>query len=121
MENSDIIAFFIPLVVAVAGVAWLFFVIRYFVLSHKHDSYIEKNFPELSETESLSVFGRNRNVFSVHMNTLSSTKATPDEYVSIIRRKIRYSLLGAFLSISLVPVGLIGLLVLFLAMRYWLI
>ena len=119
IEDNDIIAFFMSLVLIVVVVMWFFFVIRYFVLGYKHDSYIEKHFPELTKTESLSIFGINHDVFSICMNILSSTKAAPDEYVSVMRRKIRYSILGALLSLTVVPIGLFALLVLFLALRYW--
>ena len=120
MEDNDIIAFFVPLVGVVVAVMWFFFVIRYFVLGYKHDSYLEKNYPDISKTESLSIFGLNHDVFSICMNILSSTKAAPDEYISIIRRKMRYSILGVLLSLTVVPIGLFALLVLFLALRYWL-
>jgi hypothetical protein len=120
MEDNDIIAIFVPLMAAVVFVTWSFFVIWYIVLSYKHDLYIEKNFPELTEMESLSIFGRNRNLVNVCMNIFSSNKAAPDEYVSIIRKKIRYSLLGAFSSMTVLPFGLFIFLVLILALRYWL-
>lgn len=120
MDDSDIMAFFAPLVAAVVVVTWFFYVIRYIVLCYKHDSYIKKNFPELSKTESLSVFGDNWDVASVFINIFSSTKAAPDEHVPIMRRKIRYSIYGIFLSMSVLPIGLWILIELFLALRYWL-
>jgi len=54
------------------------------------------------------------------MNIFSPTKVAPDENVSIMRRKIRYSIYGIFLSMTVLPFVLITLIVLFLALRYWL-
>jgi len=120
MEDSVIIAAYVRFVAAIVVVAWLTFVLRATILSYRHDKYIEKNFPEISKTETLSVFAANWELGSSLMNTFSSTKAAPDEYVSIMRRKIRYSIYGIFLSMTVLPIGLFVLLVFFLALRYWL-
>ena len=86
--------------------------------TYAHDA--EKKFPELSKTESLSIFGDNWDVASVFMNIFSSTKASPDEYVANMRRNIRYSFYCIFLSMTVLPIGLFIILVFFLALRYWL-
>lgn len=120
MENSVITDVYACFIIAIVVITWLFFALRAFILSHKHDSYIEKNFPELSKTESLSMFSANWNVESAVINIFSSTKTAPDKYTSIMRRKIRHSIYGIFLSMTVLPFGLYALLVLFGALRHWL-
>jgi hypothetical protein len=120
MEDSVITDVYACFIIAIVVITWLSFALRAFILSYKHDSYIEKNFPELSKTESLSVFSANWDVGSVVMNIFSSTKTAPDEYASIMRMKIRHSIYGIFLSMTVLPFGLYALLVLFWALRYWL-
>jgi hypothetical protein len=120
MEDTNSIGPFLSFGIVIVFGTWLFFVIMSYVLAYKHDSYVKKHFPKLAKTESVSVFGGNWNGISSVMNIFSSTKTAPDEYVSIMRRKIRYSLFGMFLSITLLPFGGFMLLLLVLALRYWL-
>jgi hypothetical protein len=113
MEDSVITDVSACFIIAIVFLSCLTFAIWSMILSYKHDSYIKKNFPELSKTESLSVFGDNWEVASVFMNIFSSSKPAPDEYVSNMRRKIRHSIYCIFLSMTVLPFGLYALLVLF--------
>jgi hypothetical protein len=119
MEDNDIIAFFVSCGGIITLGSVLFFIIRSFILAYKHDKYIDKHFLELSETESI-IFGPTWNMETYTMNVFSPTKAAPDEYISKMRRKIRYSLLWVLLSMTMLPLGSIMLLVFILTLRYWL-
>jgi hypothetical protein len=66
------------------------------------------------------MFGPTWNMETYTMNVFSTTKAAPDEYISKMRRKIRYSLLYVLLSMTVLPLGGFMLLLLILALRYWL-
>ena len=99
----------------IVGVTWFFFAIRNYIFAYKHDSYLKKQYPELSKKESVSPFGGNWWGISILKNVFSSETA-PDEYTSLMRKKIRHSWFGMLLSLTLLPMGLFLLLVLYFAL-----
>ena len=116
MENTISLEPFLFIGAIIVLVTWFFFGISNYILAYKHDSYIKKKFPELYKVETVSPFGGNWNGIRSLRNIFSSESA-PDEYISIMRRKIRYCLYGMFLSLSLLPMGLFFLLVIYMALK----
>jgi len=111
MGDTDIVAPFLDCAAGIVIATWLAFTISYFVLCWKHDRYLKHRFPELCETESVYIFTGSCS----HLKTLSnafSPGTAPDEYLSLLRRKIRRVFLGIGLSISLLPILLFLVLVL---------
>jgi len=53
MEDSVIFAIYMRFVIVIVVLSWLIFALPAFFLIYKHDSYIDKNFPELSKSESV--------------------------------------------------------------------
>ena len=109
MGTHNYLAFLLDFAAIIVVSSLLIFAVRTFLLCWKHDSYIQKTFPELSKEESVSVLGGNWNGIRILKNIFS--KNPPDEYVYIMRKKIRHSWCGMLLSISLLPMALFLLIV----------
>lgn len=120
MENTDsiVLPFFFTCVIIIIVTAYLVSMIRSFILAWKHDSYVWKTTPQLALKESVSPFGGIWNGITAFENLFSKTN--PDEYILLLRKKIRFSMLCTFLSLSLLPAVFFLLVVLIMGMRYML-
>jgi len=114
MGGTDIVAPFLYCAAGILFAAWLAFTISYFMLCWKHDRYLKKHFPELSETESVYIFTGSCKFLKMLSNTFSPGTA-PDEYLSLLRGKIRRLIFISWLTIWLLPILLFLILVLLLA------
>jgi hypothetical protein len=114
MGNTDIVPPFLGCAAAIVVAAWFFFVIRYHVLCWKHDTYLNKHFPELSKTDSFCFFVGSASHLKVLSNAISPPPA-PDAHLSRLRSKIRLSFFGSWLSLLVLPIVLFLILVLLLA------
>lgn len=110
MADVDIVALFMYCAAGIVIASWLAYIISDFVLCWKHDRYLNKNFPELINTDAVYFFTGSCGHLKVLSNALSPGYA-PDEYLSLLRRKIRRAVFGIWLSISLLPILLFLLLV----------
>ena len=101
---------------AIAVVVWLYFAVRCTIYCCRHDSYIRKNFPDLSKAGSDTIFNGNWNSIHIYEKILSSRTA-PDEHISLLRRKIRPYWFGVFVSLTVLPGGFFVLLLLTLILK----
>ncbi|MBW8042302.1 MAG: hypothetical protein FVQ85_20200 [Planctomycetes bacterium] len=113
MGDTDIVAPFLDCAAGIVIAAWLALTISYFVLCWKHDRYLKKHFPELSKTESVWIFGGSWKPLKMLSNTFSPGTA-PNEYLSLLRGKIRLLVFSMWLTIWLLPIVLFLILVLLL-------
>jgi len=114
MNDTDIVAPFLDCAAVIVFAAWLALTISYFILCWKHDRHLKKRFPELSKIESVWIFGGSWKPLKMLSNTFSPATA-PDEYLSLLRGKIRLLVLSMWLTIWLLPIFLFLILVFILA------